>query len=286
MTACSPAADQGPRIVTAFYALEYAATAVVGDAYEVENLTTPGVDAHDIELRPSQIAALADADLVIHLSGFQPAVDLAIEASGAAHVLDVADVLDLLGSDDHDHDHDHGDADDDHDHDHGEFDPHFWLDPVLMADVADAIAAELGDDAFATSAQSMRVDMMELDQAFDEGLAQCERREFITSHAAFGYLAEAYGLVEIGINGITPNSEASPARIAEVHELALEHGVTTIFFETLASDAVAKSIAGDLGLVTAVLDPLEGLSDRSPGEDYAAIMHANLEALRTANDCL
>lgn len=286
-TACTPATPEGPTVVTAFYALEYATVEVVGEAYTVTNLTTPGVDAHGLELSPSQIASLASADLVVHLSGFQPAVDEAIEVSGATNVLDVADVLDLLeiGGSDHDHGHDEHADDHGHDHDHGDLDPHFWMDPMLLADVADAIAAELGGGDLLRGAEAMRAGMSELDTSFSAALAQCERREFITSHAAFGYLAKAYDLTEIGINGITPNSEASPARIAEVHDLAREHGITTIFFETLTSDAVAKSIAGDLGLVTAVLDPLEGVSDQSPGGDYAAIMEANRDALRTANGC-
>lgn len=307
VAACSNPSDDnaGPRVVAAFYALEYAANTVAGVSYEVESLTMPGVDAHDIELSPGQVAKLAQADLVIHLSGFQPAVDEAIETSGATNVLDVADVIELLETghshdhDDHNHDDHEGQDHDDHEghdhddhegHDHGDHDPHFWLDPIRLAAVGDAIADELaagGGDAAAleAGAAALRADLTEVDEAFRDGLAQCERTEFVTSHSAFGYLADSYGLTEIGIAGISPHAEASPARIAEVHALAEEHGITTIFFETLTSDAVAKSIAGDLGLTTAVLDPLEGISDQSAGEDYPSIMRANLEALRSANGC-
>lgn len=294
LAACSgpsTEADDGPQVVAAFYALEYAADRVVGDHYAVSSLTTPGVDAHDIELTPGQIASLADADLVIHLSGFQPAVDQAIEAAGVTNVLDVADAAELI-SDDHDDHEGHEHDDDAHDgHDHGDHDPHFWLDPERLADVgdaiADALAANGGDaEALSTNADALRADLEDIDRAYAEGLAQCERREFITSHTAFGYLADAYDLTEIGIAGISPHAEASPTRVAEIHDLAREHGITTVFFETLTSDAVATSIAGDLGLTTAVLDPIEGISDQSPGTDYPSIMNANLEALRTANGCL
>lgn len=293
-TGPSVSSDERPKVVAAFYALEYAAASVVSDTHSVASLTTPGVDAHDIELTPGQIASLSDADLVIHLSGFQPAVDQAIEAAGVTNVLDVSDVVELLGNDHSDHDH-HTDHDShDHDHegdDHGDHDPHFWLDPHRLADVGDAIAdalAEKDGDAVRLSAgaDALRAELDEIHDAYSEGLAQCERTEFITSHTAFGYLAHSYGLTEIGIAGISPHAEASPTRIAEIHDLARERGITTVFFETLTSDAVAKSIAGDLGLTTAVLDPLEGISDQSPGTDYPSIMNANLEALRTANGCL
>lgn len=291
-TACAEQQDDEPRVVAAFYALEYAATEVAGDHVEVESLTLPGVDAHGLELSPQQIASLTDADLVIYLEGFQPAVDDAIAQSGATNVLEISEYAQLLPADEH-HDHDHeAESDDDHDHghDHGETDPHFWLDPTRVAAVGQAIADNLpGSEQekadFQANAADLTTRMDQLDVDYREGLAQCERTAFITSHKAFGYLADRYGLEEIGINGINPESEASPARIAEVHRLAAEHDVSTIFFEVLASPALAEAIAGDLGLSTAVLDPIEGLSDQSPGTDYASIMEANLAALKTANGC-
>ncbi|HMR50199.1 MAG TPA: metal ABC transporter substrate-binding protein [Arachnia sp.] len=286
-TACTEQDDE-PRVVAAFYALEYAAQEVVGDHFKVEALTTPGVDAHDLELSPQQIASLIDADLVVYLKGFQPAVDEAIAQSGATNVLDVSDAADLMTAEET---HGHADGDEDgHDHEHGDTDPHFWLDPTRLADVGMAIAKALPGRAeqlarYQANAGEFRTLMESIDTDYRDGLAECKRQEFITSHTAFAYLADRYGLVEIGINGINPESEASPARIAEVQKLATEHGVTTIFFEVLASPAVATAIAGDLGLKTAVLDPIEGISDQSPGTDYPSIMDANLQELKTANEC-
>jgi zinc transport system substrate-binding protein len=124
-----------------------------------------------------------------------------------------------------------------------------------------------------------------LDREYRTGLRSCQRTDFITSHAAFGYLAERYGLTQISISGLSPDTEPSPARIAEVQRLATEHGVTTIFSETLVSPAVAKSIAGDLGLKTDVLDPIEGITEHSRGSDYIAVMRSNLTALEKANGC-
>lgn len=290
-TACSEQADDGPRVVAAFYALEYAAAQVAGDHLAVESLTIPGVDAHDLELSPQQIASLADADLVIYLKGFQPAVDEAITQSGATNVLDVTEFAHLVPAEEHgDHAHEEDEDGDGHDHDHGELDPHFWLDPTRVAAVGQAIADNLpGSEAekadFHANAASLTTQMDQIDGDYENGLAHCERTAFITSHKAFGYLADRYGLEEIGINGINPEAEASPARIADVHRLAAEHDVTTIFFEVLASPALAESIAGDLGLKTGVLDPIEGLSDQSPGKDYPSIMEANLAALKAANGC-
>lgn len=296
-TACSEQQDDGPRVVAAFYALEYAATEVAGDHIAVESLTTPGVDAHGLELSPQQIASLADADLVIYLKDFQPAVDDAIAQSGATNVLDVTEFAHLVAAEEHgDHEHEgeeahEGEEGDEHDgHDHGELDPHFWLDPTRVAAVGQAIADKLpGSEQekadFQANAATLTTKMDQIDDDYKTGLAQCERTAFITSHKAFGYLADRYGLEEIGINGINPEAEASPARIADVHRLAAEHDVTTIFFEVLASPALAESIAGDLGLKTGVLDPIEGLSDQSPGKDYPSIMEANLAALKAANGC-
>lgn len=290
-------AGESPRVVAAFYPLEWATGAVLGDHGSLSTLATPGMDAHDLELTAQQVASVAEADLVVRLAEFQPAVDEAIDQSGtAAEVLDAGSVVELMPApEEHDHaaEEEHADdhAEEGDEHEHGDFDPHFWLDPTRMATLVGAIADELSaidpdnaDDYAANAAEAVS-ELEAINQEFTDGLAQCERTEFITTHTAFGYLADRYGLEEIGIAGIDPNDEPSPARIAEIHDEAELHGVTTIFFETLTSDAVASAIAGDLGLETAVLDPLEGLTDASPGSDYPSVMRANLEALETANGC-
>lgn len=295
LTACgSPTADggDGPSIIASFYPLLWATEQVVGDSEAtVEVLTQPGGDAHGMELSPRQIASVGRADLVIYLDGLQPEVDAAVEET-ARRVLDVAGSVELAPiTQGHSHEegaqeHSEGDG-----HDHGDFDPHFWLDPQRMGKAVEAIAAELAElnpgesAAYRANAAAAVEELAAIDREFSAGLATCERREFITTHAAFGYLAQRYDLEEIGISGITPDSEPSPARIAEVLQEAERHRVTTIFFETLASPAVAEAIAGDLGLDIAVLDPLEGITENSPGDDYPAVMRANLDALRSANDC-
>lgn len=312
-SACSPDRNGGGEpgqltVVTSFYPLQFIAERIAGDHANVENLTQPGTEPHDLELTPKQVGSLASADLVAYLSGFQAAVDDAITASGAEDPFDAASVVTLRRNDEgHDHDHEHGDEDhdedghdeadhdeeghDEHDHDHGEFDPHVWLDPTQMVAITEEFAARMvaldpdHTDEYEANRDALVSELTDLDEEYEQGLASCERKEFITSHTAFGYLADRYDLVQIGIAGLSPDTEPSPSRIAEIHEEAKEHQITTIFYETLTSPAVAESIAGDLGLTTDVLDPIEGITAESRGTDYLSVMRSNLEALQTANGC-
>lgn len=292
--ATGSAGADAPRVIAAFYPLQWASSQVVGPNATVDSLTLPGAEPHDLELTPQQVASLADADLVVYLKDFQPSVDSAIEQAGAKNVLDVGTLVDLqpLPADaEEDHEHADGEAEEGEEHEHGDFDPHFWQDPERMEKVVTGIQDSLDKiapeqkDAFAANAKSAISELQSIDNEFTTGLASCARSEFITTHEAFGYLAKRFNLVQIGISGINPNEEPSPSRIAEVQAEAKKYGITTIFFETLTSPAVAKSIAGDLGLKTAVLDPIEGVTADSPGTDYPSIMRANLKELQSANDC-
>lgn len=314
-----PATTTGDQlnVVVAFYPLQFVAERVGGADAKITNLTQPGAEAHDVELTPRQIAQISEADVVIYEKGFQPAVDTAIEQAKPANALDVATVVKLHpmtdtgdhvhdagatpAPDDHGHDehaHDTGatptpdeHSGDEHAHDDTGTDPHIWLDPTNMVTISNSVADTMGrarpDEAaaFRTNAAALNDELTALDGAFRTGLQTCQRREFVVSHAAFGYLADRYNLVQIPLRGLSPDVEPSPARIAEVQGLAREHGITTIFYETLVSPAVAKSVAGDLGLKTDVLDPLEGVTDASRGKNYIEIMNANLSSLKAANGC-
>ncbi|HNV11480.1 MAG TPA: metal ABC transporter substrate-binding protein [Propionibacteriaceae bacterium] len=288
-SACSgaPTATDGKvSIVTAFYPLQFVAERVAGDHATVANLTTPGAEPHDLELSPKQIASLSDADLVIYQSGFQAAVDAGVSQSSPAALFDVTTVVPLVDTGAHS-----GHAEDEGDEHADDLDPHLWLDPTNVATIAGEVARQLGEldpanaDDYDRKATELVAELSTLDTDFRTGLARCERTEFITSHAAFGYLAKAYGLEQIGISGLSPDAEPSPARIAEIHTIATDLGVTTIFFETLVSPDTAKTIASDLGLRTDVLDPIEGITPDSKGDDYTEVMRANLTALSTANGC-
>jgi len=287
-----PASSSGPRgeltIVTAFYPLQFVAQRVSGGHAAVMNLTHPGAEPHDLELTPRQVASLTTATLVIYERGFQPAVDEAVVQSENRQVIDTTTIVPLrplaVGSDDLDTGQWTGD-------DHPALDPHVWLDPTALGRIARVVQQRLStidpDHAidYARNAATLNRQLRSLDRSFRSGLAHCVRPEFMTTHAAFGYLAQRYHLTQIAISGLNPDAEPSPARIAEVQRLAQDHGLTTIFSETLVSPAVAQAIAGDLGLVTDVLDPIEGITDQSRGQDYLSVMSSNLAALRKAGGC-
>jgi zinc transport system substrate-binding protein len=286
------------KVVTAFYPLQFVAERVAGDHGAVSSLTQAGAEPHDVELTPRQVASVSDADAVVYVKGFQPAVDEAVAQSGNEHVLDTTSVVPLqTQADEHAHDHADDSPGDVHaeegeeGHDHGGLDPHVWLNPQNMVTITDAVVAQLAqldpDHAadYRTNGATLTKELTSLDASYAAGLKTCDRREFITSHAAFGYLAEQYGLTQIGISGLTPDAEPSPSRIAAVQQEARAHGVTTIFYETLVSPAVATSIAGDLGLRTDVLDPIEAITPESRGDNYIAVMQSNLVALEKANGC-
>ncbi|WP_327024543.1 metal ABC transporter substrate-binding protein [Micromonospora sp. NBC_01739] len=279
-------------VVAGFYPLQFLAERIGGNAVAVTNLARPGAEPHDLELNPRQVGQIIDAELIVFLHGFQPAVDEAIEQHGGDHAFDVAEVEPLLDATAGGHDHDHGD---DHDHSDeksdGAKDPHVWLDPTRLATIGDKLAERLGAvdpdhaDEYTQRAGALRTELEKLDTEFTEGLKTCQRREIVVSHTAFGYLAQRYQLEQIGITGLSPEDEPSPQRLATVTEEAREHGATTIFFETLVSPKVAETIAREVGAQTAVLDPLEGLSAEGGGEDYLSVMRTNLQTLRTALSC-
>jgi zinc transport system substrate-binding protein len=289
------AADTGSgrRAVASFYPLAWVTERVAGDDWTVENLTQPGQEPHDLTLDVAQTAALEQADLVVLEEGFQPAVD-ETAANVDAPVLDAASVLDLLpaSADEHDGEteEEHAEHEGEEEHAHGDLDPHFWLDPLMVADFADAVADELGEvdpdgaQAYADNAQELRTELEDLDRAWTDGLASCERTTTVVSHQAFGYLTR-YGLEFEPIAGLSPDAEATAADLAHLQELITEDGVTTVFSERLVSPKMAETLADDLGVDTAVLDPIEGLSDDTADEDYLSLMRQNLAALQQANGC-
>lgn len=288
-SAASGGQGDGTQVLASFYPLQYVAEQVGGDRVSVGSLTPPGAEPHDLELTPQDVAAVSEADLVVVLEGFQPAVDEAVDQQAADTHLDVADAADLsLGGADDGHG-DHG-----HDDEHADdeiADPHFWLDPLRLADVGDAVADRLtqvdpdGEQGYRAGAERLRSELETLDDEMARGLARCESTELVTSHEAFGYLAQRYGLTQVGISGLSPEAEPQPGALAEVADHVREHGVTTIFSETLVSPEIAETLADETGATTAVLDPIEGLTDASAGDDYLQVMRANLETLRTGLSC-
>ena len=298
LAACGGSASDGGsatpgsalRVVAGFYPLAYAAEQVGGDAVEVINLTPPGGEAHDLELSPQQVAEIGEADLVVYIPGFQPALDEAIAQVAPDRALDVTQALALLPAEDHAHEDEEGQTDEHADEHSDELagDPHVWLNPLNMATIGDEIASRLTslqpDGPFAAGVESLTAAMDALNAQWAEGTAECRSRDLVVSHEAFGYLAEQYDFAQIGIAGLSPDAEPSPARLAEVADLVRERGITTIYYETLVDPAVAETLAAETGAQTAILDPLEGLLEGSTG-DYVTVMQANLEQVRAGQGC-
>jgi len=270
------------KLTVAAYPLEFLAQRIAGNTATVTNLTAPGVEPHDLELTAKQLGDLGASDALIYISGFQAAVDDALKAAPPKLAIDTSTGLTLL---------DPAAAEEGEAPKPGAHDPHIWLSPanmITMAETIDTALSQAHPELAATlnaNTDQLVADLKNLSQAYTSGLATCQRKDFVTSHAAFAYLARDYGLTQIPIAGIDATEEPTAARIAEVQKLAKESGVTTIFFETLVSPAVAKSIAGDLGLKSAVLDPIEGITANSAGTNYLEVMQSNLKALQEAKGC-
>jgi zinc transport system substrate-binding protein len=174
--------------------------------------------------------------------------------------------------------------------DSNERDPHFWQDPTLLARVGDAVAERLSrvDPAHAAdyraNAAALDRDLHRLDRAYATGLRGCARDTVVVSHDAFGYL-QRYGITMEAVLGLSPDAEPTPADLGRLQQLIRDEGVTTVFSESLVSARTADSLAADTGVRSAVLDPIEGLTDRTAHEDYLSLMRRNLAALEEANGC-
>jgi zinc transport system substrate-binding protein len=272
-------------IEASFYPLQWMAQQVGGDLVDVTSVTKPGAEPHDLELTPRDVADIADADVVVYLAGFQPAVDDAVDQVDETSVYDAAPAaeLDLTYTPIEEGEEAADKA--------GSTDPHFWLDPTRLAAVADDFASYLGDvdpdnaETYRDNSATLGEELATLDAEFKTGLRSCANRDLVTSHNAFGYLARRYGLNQVGITGLTPEEEPSPEELASVSDFVKDNDVRTIYFETLVSPAIAESVAGESGARTDVLDPIEGLNDESQGNDYLEVMGANLANIEKGQPC-
>jgi zinc transport system substrate-binding protein len=286
LVACTSSTDADESgtvsVVASFYPLAEAAQQVGGDLISVENLTPPGVEPHDLELAPDDIEAMATADVIVYLGGgFQPAVEDAVSQGEDAVTVDALEAVDTK------------EAPPSEAEEGLTVDPHVWLDPgryeEVVRTVADALseADPANESTYDTNADAYVAKIAALDDDFRAGLADCQRTTIVTSHEAFAYLAESYGLTEVGITGLSPEAEPSARRLAELKDLVEQEGITTIFAEELVSPKVAETLADEAGVMVEVLDPLESLTDDqvAAGQDYVSVMRENLDILRGALDC-
>jgi zinc transport system substrate-binding protein len=268
-------------VVASFYPLYFIAERVAGRYNDVIDLTPPGVEPHEYELTVRQVADIDNARVGFYERGIAPSVDQAMDNDSPAHVLDVTDVVRLSSpvsgsgvestSDDKD--------------------PHFWQDPTLMADATNAFARTMRQadprhaDYYREQALVLTRQLMDLDRDYRTTLSRCRTDTVVVSHDAFEYLARRYGVDVVPIAGLEPDAEPSLQRLHDLAGLIRDRGVTTVFFETLAGPELAESLARDVGVRTAVLDPAEGLTSDDAHATYLTLMRRNLAALAKAGDC-
>jgi len=262
------------QVVASFYPLAHIAQQIGKEHVDVLNLTPAGSEPHDFDPSPRDVAVLQHAKLFIYNgAGLEPWVSQIVPEleEKNVRVVEATKELALLADD-----------------------PHVWLDPVLYQEQVNSIAKAIAEIDSANAAVYHKNateyigQLNGLHQEFTTGLATCKRRDIITSHAAFAYLAKRYTLNMIPISGISPEEEPTPSRLAEIATFVQEHGVTHIFFETLVSPRLAETIARETGAQTISFNPLEGLSDEEiiEGKTYVSVQRDNLRALRTALSCL
>ena len=310
LASCSDSSDDSKggssgklKVAASFYPIQWLTQQIGGDHVDVSSVTPAGTEPHDFEISTKQIAELNKTKALFYVKGFQPSLDDAVGSLSDVSAVDLTKNVNLVHHEGLlEHDHDHGDKkdgdkkgdgekghEDGKEHDHGDAaDPHFWLDPARMKRAADAIAAELSKkdpdhaDAYKKNNEALQKKLDGLDKSFQTGLATCERRSIVTTHTAFGYLADRYKLSQVGLSGIDPESEPSPATLAKVKKYVQENGTTTIFTEELVSGKPAETLAKETNTVTAVLSPLESKPEKG---DYQAAMTDNLTALKKALAC-
>mgnify|MGYP004598595427 FL=1 len=284
------AADDGRlRVLTSFYPMYDFACKIGGDCIDVTNMVPSGTEPHDWEPSTNDLKNLEKADVFIYNGAdMEPwADDLLVSRSDTLHVVEASENVELRTTDgEHEHAHEHEGVD----HHHGDFDPHVWLDPenakIEMEAIRDALCAADPENStvFQSNYEKYAAELDALDAEFREKLAPLPNRTIVVAHEAFGYLCDAYGLTQVGIEGLSPDSEPDPGRMAEVIDFVRDHSISTIFFEELVSPKVAEAIASETGAQAKMLSPLEGLSDEqaAAGADYFSVMHDNLAALMEA----
>ncbi len=270
---CSQAESSSKKIVTSFYPLEFVAHHIVGNDFDVDNVTPLGAEPHDLELTPQTTQEILDAKLVIIMGdGFQPGIEKTAQSREGKTLKVLPSVLENSSKG---------------------VDPHIWLDPILFKKVVKEIARNVialnadKKEIYQQRADELITKLDVLDREFTAAFSQCRTKTFITSHDAFSRLAQRYGLIQESIAGISPENEPSPERIATLSKLAREKNISVIFTEELVSEKVAQSLSNDAGLETQILSPLEGLTQAQHKNDvdYFDLMRDNLARLTAALEC-
>ncbi|TRZ38969.1 zinc ABC transporter substrate-binding protein [Niallia circulans] len=281
--------DKQLKIMTSFYPMYEFTKQIAGNQADVELLIPSSTEPHDWEPTPKDIKKVHDADLFIYnseyMETFVPTIEAAAEDEGTVFVEASQGIALMEGLEEEE---EHHDEEEEHHHDHShEMDPHVWLSPALAMKEVETITASLiesdptHEDEYKNNSESYLKELSALDSEYKEKLALVSKKEMITQHAAFGYLAHDYGLEQIAIAGLSPEQEPSAAKLAELKTFASEHDINVIYFEEAASPKVAETLANEIDAKTTVLNTLELVNeeDQKNGLDYISIMKNNLNAI-------
>jgi zinc transport system substrate-binding protein len=280
-------AAQPVNVVASFYPVQWLAEEIGGDAVSVTSLTPEGTEPHDLAIDADGLKAMDAASAVLYLgAGFQPDVEKAVASLDdpqiATDLLDGDGVTLLAAPDDIGKETLAGGKD-----------PHVWLDPVLMSAMADGVAASLaevgpgGAEALEDRVAAVKQELADLDTAYDKSLQECATTALVTSHAAFGYLADRYGLRQIAIAGVSPDDEPDPKQLKEVAALAREENVTTVFFEDALPSDLSRTVADEIGAEIDLLAALEfdPRGSIAPDATYLSVMDDNRERIARGLEC-
>jgi zinc transport system substrate-binding protein len=273
----------GPKkleIVTTFYPMYYFTKQVAGNMANVTQLIPNGVEPHDWEPTARDMAKMQDSDVFIYNSRyFETWKDKVFQSIDTSHlmVVEAASKINLMDANGLE---ENGPL--------ASKDPHVWLSPVLAQQEVDRIASALKQKdpkhsgQYEKNAVAFKAKLKELNQLYKETIDKAHRKEFVTQHAAFNYLAKQYGLKQIAIAGLSPDVEPTLSKLAELAKLTKKKHIDIIYFEGLTSSKVASTLANEVGAKTEVLNPLEGLTaqDEKHGLDYLGVMKNNLNALK------
>ncbi len=281
------------KVATTLFPLQEFARAVGGENVQVEMIIPPGVEPHVWEPKPSDFTKIYQADVFIYIGPtMEPWVADVLRATRGTRlkVVEASRGLSLLEAKDSKpappESPGHGRE--------GKIDPHVWLDFSLDLKIIDAIAAAFAEkdpgDAsrYRGNAEAYKSRLEALDRKFQSSLSTCRWRQVILGgHSAFSYLAKRYGLQQIPLYGISPNSEPTPKKLTEVIKAAKNHGAKYIFFEELVSPKLAQLLAQEAGLQTLVLNDGANLTREQKKQKvtFLGLMEKNLENLRRGLDC-
>jgi zinc transport system substrate-binding protein len=282
------------KIATSFYPLAYFAQQVVGDWGEVTSLTPTGTEPHAFEPSAKAVASVYESDLFLFngagVDAWAGALEEDLELAGVK-VIEMTRYFELKKLAEEES---AGEEDvDEKDGDERGYDPHIWTDPVLAKKqievIRDALISLDPEHAltYQTNASETIAKLSVLDAEFQGTLASCAQDTIIVAHDAFQYPADRYRINIISIAGLSPESEPSAQKLAELTDLAKQYGIKIIFFEELASPKLAQTLAEEVGATTLVLNPLEGLTEDqlAAGENYFSLMKKNLNNLSLALEC-